>query len=112
MAKKTSSRRILFIDEVRGFDIVLMVCFHAFYTMGWLLDLPIGKTLYYFFEPAQPFFAGLFIFICGICCWFSNISPLRGPLASRILVRCPYSAVARTDFGGNAGDFDLEHSVL
>lgn len=78
MAKKTSSRRILFIDEVRGFDIILMVCFHAFYTMGWLLDLPIGKTLYFFFEPAQPFFAGLFIFICGICCWFSHNNWLRG----------------------------------
>ena len=31
--------RIHFIDEVRGIDIVLMVAFHAFYTVGWLYQV-------------------------------------------------------------------------
>ena len=86
MAKQASSRRIHFIDEVRGFDLILMVFFHAFYTMGWLLDWPIGKTLYFFFSPAQPFFAGLFIFICGICCWFSHNNWLRAGVLALIAV--------------------------
>lgn len=85
MAKpSSSSRRIHFIDEVRGFDIILMVFFHAFYTMGWILEWPIGKTLYFFFQPAQPFFAGLFIFICGICCWFSHNNWLRGGILAGV----------------------------
>ncbi len=86
MAKHTSSRRIHFIDEVRGFDLILMVFFHAFYTMGWLLEWPIGKTLYFFFEPAQPFFAGLFIFICGLCCHFSHNNWLRGGVLALVAV--------------------------
>ena len=34
--------RIHFIDEVRGIDIVLMVAFHAFYTVGWLYQVEWG----------------------------------------------------------------------
>lgn len=83
---KSSSRRIHLLDELRGFDILLMIFFHAFYTMGWILNWEIGRDLYFFFQPAQPFFAGLFIFICGICCWFSHNNWLRGGVLAGIAV--------------------------
>lgn len=84
MARKSSSRRICLLDELRGLDIILMICFHAFYTMGWVMDLAIGRTLFYFFQPVEPFFAGLFIFICGICCRLSHNNWLRGGILAAI----------------------------
>lgn len=84
MAKKSSARRIHLLDELRGLDIILMICFHAFYTMGWVLDWEIGRTLFVFFQPVEPFFAGIFVFICGICCWFSHNNWLRGGVLAAI----------------------------
>lgn len=72
------SGRIHFLDEVRGLDILLMVVFHGFYTLGWLLDIPVGQELFLFFTPVEPFFAGLFIFICGISCYLSHSNWMRG----------------------------------
>lgn len=52
--------RIYFLDEVRGFDLILMVFFHAFYVIGYLFQFRWGAWLFQFFNPAEPFFAGLF----------------------------------------------------
>jgi len=71
-------RRIHFIDEVRGFDIILMVFFHMFYTAGYIFGLEWGKILFWFFQPVEPFFAGIFIFICGISCRLSRNNLKRG----------------------------------
>ena len=70
--------RIHFMDEVRGGDLVLMVIFHAFYVIGWLYDIEWGRDLFLFFKPVEPFFAGLFIFICGISCRLSHSNVRRG----------------------------------
>lgn len=70
-------RRIHFMDEVRGFDLLLMIAFHGFYTLG-LFGVPIGFPLFTFFQPVEPFFAGLFIFICGISCRLSHSNWKRG----------------------------------
>lgn len=78
--------RIHFIDEVRGIDIVLMVAFHAFYTIGWLYQVEWGRTLFRFFDPAAPFFAGLFIFICGISCHLSHSNLRRGLLLAGVSI--------------------------
>lgn len=79
MATRTNTRRrIHFMDEVRGFDVILMIFFHAFYIIGFLFSYDIGKTLFNFFYPVQPFFAGLFIFICGISCNLSHSNVKRG----------------------------------
>jgi uncharacterized membrane protein len=88
MSQPTVARspRIHFLDEVRGFDILLMVLFHGFYTVGWLLDLSIGRTLFLFFMPVEPFFAGIFIFICGISCYLSHSNWRRGALLALIAV--------------------------
>lgn len=79
-------RRIHFMDEVRGFDIILMVLFHGFYTIGYLFDVAWGRALFQFFQPAEAFFAGLFIFICGISCRLSHSNWKRGGLLLLIAV--------------------------
>ncbi len=72
--------RIHFIDEVRGFAVILMVAYHAFYTVGYIFGLELGRFLFVFFTPAEAFFAGVFIFICGISCRLSRNNLKRGAL--------------------------------
>ena len=73
-----SHRRIHFLDELRGFCVILMVFFHSFYTAGYLFGAAWGVSLFQFFLPVEPIFAGLFIFISGICCNLSDNNVKRG----------------------------------
>ena len=86
MSNTHSGRRIHLLDEVRGFCVVLMVFYHAFYTIGYMFGVEFFKTLFDFFTPVEPFFAGLFIFICGICCNFSHSNLKRGLLLAGVAV--------------------------
>ena len=79
-------RWIHFLDEVRGFDLILMVFFQGFYMLGWIYDVAFGRTLFQFFRPVQPLFAGLFIFICGISCYLSHSNARRGLILAGISV--------------------------
>lgn len=79
-------KRIHLMDEIRGFDVLLMVAFHWFYVLGYLLEVPLGVTLFNFFRPAEPFFAGLFIVICGISCHLSRSNLKRGLLLAGVAV--------------------------
>lgn len=72
------NRRIHLLDELRGLSVILMVFFHAFYTMGYLFSWEIGVILFDFFLPAEPFFACVFIFISGLCCNLSHNNLKRG----------------------------------
>ncbi len=72
------SRRIHVLDELRGFCVILMVFYHAFYTIGYVFDIAFAETLFDFFKPAEPLFAGLFIFISGFCCHLSRNNLKRG----------------------------------
>ena len=76
--EQTARRRIHLLDEVRGFAILCMVFFHAFYTMAEVFGLAIGQTLLTFFSPAVPFFAGGFVLISGISCRLTRSNALRG----------------------------------
>ncbi len=80
LAKHSPGGRIYFMDEVRGFDLLLMIAYHGFYTVGWLFGVEAGRALFSFFSPVEPFFAGLFIFICGISCRLSRSNLKRGLL--------------------------------
>lgn len=78
---RSSSRRVHIVDEARGFTILLMILYHAWYIMGYMFNWEIGKKLFDFFKhdiPAQAFFAGVFIFICGMSCNFSHSNVKRG----------------------------------
>ena len=72
MEKTVARARIHFMDEVRGFAVFCMIFYHAFYSLAFLFGLEWGKVLLHFFMPAEPFFAGLFIFISGVSSDLSN----------------------------------------
>lgn len=76
--KTKKKQRIYLLDELRGFAIFCMVFYHAFYTIGIFFNWDWGRVLLNFFAPAEPFFAGLFIFISGICSNLSHSNTERG----------------------------------
>lgn len=84
--KPLTRRRIHFLDEVRGLDILLMVIYHVFYMAGWVFNLSWGRTLFLFFRPVAPFFAGVFVFLCGISCHLSHNNWKRGGILALIAI--------------------------
>jgi uncharacterized membrane protein len=71
-------RRIHLMDELRGFAVFCMIFYHAFYTLAYLYNIKIGLLLLNFFMPAEPYFAGLFMFISGISSNLSRSNLKRG----------------------------------
>ena len=71
-------RRIHFLDEVRGFDLILMVFFHGFYMLGWIYDVAFGRTLFQFFRPVQPLLPGC----SSLSAAFPAICPTATPAAA------------------------------
>ena len=86
--------RVGFLDEMRGLCIILMVIYHGIfsvvYVFGWDIVLPSGTRFLSFvfnslaFRFAQPFVAGIFIFISGIACRYSRSNFKRGLIALAI----------------------------
>ena len=60
------------LDEIRGFAVLCMIFFHGFYAVGMILDYRLAYTLIRIFDPAEPYFAALFIFISGVCSTLSS----------------------------------------
>ncbi len=75
-----AKKRIHFLDELRGLAVFCMLFYHAFYIIGELFGVEQAMDLFYFFMPVQPFFAGIFIFICGISCSLSKSNLKRGAI--------------------------------
>ncbi len=78
MSEQTSRPRYYLLDELRGIAIILMVIFHAFVLLADVFYTETGRALYFGMRPVQPFIAGTFILICGICCRFSRSNGKRG----------------------------------
>lgn len=70
--------RIHLLDELRGFALLCMIFYHAFYTMAMLFGMEIGVGLIKFFMPAEPFFAAVFVLISGIASRLSKNNWSRG----------------------------------
>lgn len=87
----SARRRIALLDEIRGFCILCMVFYHAFFLLGTLSDAAISMRLFRFFEPCEIVFASAFIFISGICTQFSRSVLRRGVLL--LLIALAVSAV-------------------
>ena len=87
----SARRRIALLDEIRGFCILCMVFYHAFYLFGTLSDVGISMRLFRFFEPCEIIFASAFIFISGICTQFSRSVLRRGLLL--LMIALAVSAV-------------------
>lgn len=66
------------LDEIRGLAVICMIFYHAFYLMSEIFQWEWGKILYEFFLPAEPYFAGIFIFISGMACNLSKSNVERG----------------------------------
>ena len=75
---RSDRRRIHLIDEVRGLSIILMVFYHAFFMLGYFFGIEFLAKAQVFFEPVQPVFACLFIFISGISSNLSRSNFKRG----------------------------------
>lgn len=95
-------RRIHLLDEVRGFAILCMVFFHAFYTMAGVFDMELGRTLLAFFRPAVPFFAGGFVLISGISCRLTRSNGKRGLRLLGIALALTLVTWALQEFAGFA----------
>ena len=76
--RQIDEKRICFIDEVRGLAVFCMVFYHAFYILDSVFGYSWAAELFDFFTPVQPFFAGLFIFLCGVSCSLSRSNFKRG----------------------------------
>lgn len=71
-------KRYFLLDELRGFLVLLMVVYHGLLSVYLALDNLVALRLFDFFTPVEPFFAGGFILISGICCRFSRSNLIRG----------------------------------
>lgn len=73
--------RVGFLDELRGLSLVLMVIYHGAYDIIYIFGWDIPLFHWAVIRVAQPFFAGVFIFISGVCCRFSRSNVKRGAIA-------------------------------
>lgn len=107
--EKTTSPRIALLDEVRGLCVVLMVIYHGFYTLGYYAGMEEARFLFRFFMPVEPLFAGIFIFLCGLCCTLSRSNLKRGALLAVVAVGV--SAVMAVGFPENVIWFGVLHML-
>ncbi len=107
MKNEIKKERIALLDEVRGLCVVLMVVYHGLFTLGWYSGIAICRDLFRFFTPAEPFFAGVFIFLCGLCCTLSRSNLKRGLLLA--IVAVGVSVVMAVGFPENAIWFGVLH---
>lgn len=84
-----------------------MVIYHALYTLGYYIDLAFCRTLFRFFSPLEPLFAGIFIFLCGLCCPLSRSNWRRGGLLA--LVAAAVSLVMAVGFPDDPIWFGVLH---
>lgn len=76
--KSIKNRRVGFIDELRGLDIIAMVAYHVAYDLVFIFGVEIpfyrGPVMTY----VQPVIAGIFIVLSGISCRYSRNNAKRG----------------------------------
>lgn len=73
-----SKNRIGLMDDLRGFCVFCMIFYHGFLLAFESFGVEAGGLAYEFFRPVQPFFAGVFILLCGVSCRLSHSNWKRG----------------------------------
>ena len=91
--------RYFFLDELRGLAIVLMTLYHALYLLAFVFASRTGRILFDFMGPVQPFIAGTFILLCGLCCRFSRSNWKRGLKLAGAAALVTLATLAMTLFG-------------
>ncbi len=86
------------LDELRGFAVFCMVFYHAFYTLC-DLGVPYFESVLNFFMPAEPFFAGFFILLSGVCCRLSHSNLSRGLKLAAVAAAVTGVTYCATAFG-------------
>ena len=104
-----AGKRIRLLDELRGLCVLLMIFFHAFYTLGYMMGWDFFRDLFWFFMPAEPVFAGIFIALCGYSCHLSHNNWKRGALL--LLVAITMSAFLWFFMRGNMIWFGILHCL-
>jgi uncharacterized membrane protein len=92
-------QRFFVLDEWRGLAIIFMVVYHAFYLLAYEFHSEAGRELLAFAAPVQPFIAGSFILICGICCRLSRSNFKRGLLLACVAMLLTLVTLALTLMG-------------
>ena len=77
-APAAGKRRVGLMDDLRGFCVFCMIFYHAFVLMSDGFGWAAGTRLFAFFAPSEPWFAGVFILLCGISCRLSHSNWARG----------------------------------
>jgi len=70
--------RIHLLDSLRGLAVFCMVFYHGFLFLHEGFGFQFAGRLFGFFQPAQPFFASLFIVISGVSSRLSRSNTARG----------------------------------
>lgn len=73
--------RVHLLDETRGLCLLLMILYHGAYDVIYLFGVDIPAFHWRIVRLAQPFVAGIFIFISGIACRYSRSNLRRGLIA-------------------------------
>ena len=92
--------RYALLDELRGFMVFCMVFYHGFFTVYNFFNWQLSADLFQFFSPAEPFFAGGFIFLSGLMCGFSRSNLKRGLLTCGVALGVTACTVAVDYFTG------------
>lgn len=79
MAAETKRKdRVALLDELRGFAIICMVVYHALFDLNFIFGVRVPIFFDEWFDVVQTVFAGLFIFISGTVCRYSQNNLKRG----------------------------------
>lgn len=101
--------RYALLDELRGFLVLCMVVYHGLLSVYSLLGIKTADTLFEFFTPAVPFFAGAFILLSGMMCGFSHSNLLRGIKCLGIAIIITVVTVFGSSF---MGDIAIRFGIL
>lgn len=101
--------RYALLDELRGFLVVCMIVYHGLLSVYNILGLKTADTLFDFFTPAVPFFAGGFILLSGMMCGFSHSNLLRGVKCFAVALVVSVVTILGSEF---LGDIDIYFGIL
>ena len=79
-----AQERIQSMDALRGLCVLLMIAYHFGYDLVLVGILPRWVLFNPLLNALEPFFAGIFILLCGVSCRFSHSNLRRGALLSGV----------------------------